>query len=276
MAGREPPLLGAGGGKLGRADDVAGCVDVGDRGLEVLVHEHPAARLRFEPGLLEAQVFGITLPPGRDQHCVGAEGQTALHHHPVSGDGIRLDPVDLLTKVEAHPSLLELLAKVPTHLAVHHVEEGGAHVAQRHVRPKGAEHAGVLDPDHSCAGHNHPAGHARKGKDVVARDQAHMVGGESGRHPGAAAYGEEDEATRDELLSLTPGDDDLLRFLEATEAVEYLHLVARQLLVDHVALALDDVASPGQELLDRDRGTFAPDAVQGPPAKAAQIDDSLP
>ena len=73
MAHGDARLLHRGGREGREADDVAGRVDVGDRGLVVLVHGDEAAVVRGQAGQVEGRVVGRAVSPGGEEHPVDPE-----------------------------------------------------------------------------------------------------------------------------------------------------------------------------------------------------------
>ena len=64
--------------------------------------------------------------------------------------------------MEDHAAFLELAAEEVADFAIHHVEEGGAHVAEQHLDAQDREHRGVLDADDPGAGDDQAARQARQ------------------------------------------------------------------------------------------------------------------
>ena len=137
-------------------DGVAHGIDVGGRGLQVLVHPDAARLAQLQSGLL-GQGRGGTHADG-EQHEVGLQGLAALQE---DGEGLvgAAEAGDALLQVEAHALLHEVLV----HGGGHGVVDGGHHLISHLDHRDG--HAGVvqvfghLQPDEARA-HHHGTAHA--------------------------------------------------------------------------------------------------------------------
>ena len=125
----------------------------------------------------------------------------------------------------------------------------GATVDDRHLHPQGGEHRGVLDPDHAGADHGEVARQVVDVEDVVRGQDRLAVRRQAGRIAGAGAHGDEDLVHRQPASALEPLHQDGVAVGEGGAPAKDLDVVARQVLLDHGELALDDALHVPHELL---------------------------
>ena len=86
----------------GKADDIAGGIDVLHRGLIVLVYINSAALVGRETGRAQVKVGGVGLPAGRHENSIYLDRSTGLEGN---GQGVIVAVAfeDALAVHEAHP-----------------------------------------------------------------------------------------------------------------------------------------------------------------------------
>ena len=146
-------LFHGGGRQGGKADDVARGVDVGNRGLEVLIDLDPATLCGLDADALQTQFFDVAPATDADQSHIVGPGRSILELQ-LHLLAMRTDAREATLHLDLDANGAQLIDQASDDLTVdegHHVvmffEQCYAHVERR-------ENAGVLDADGAGA-HDH-------------------------------------------------------------------------------------------------------------------------
>ena len=165
----------------------------------------------------------------------------------------RLHGRDLLTQTERHPEVAEVVLEAFHDLVVAEVEQAPALVDHRHLRPQRGKDRGVLDPDHPSAHDDQRPGDAVHLQQLVGVEHGLAVELHGGRPEGPGPDGDHDVLRCDLPRASTVGADLQGVWIdEARGTLDHGHVVAGELVLDHVGLSPDDVLVPGAEVVDRD------------------------
>jgi hypothetical protein len=150
-----------------------------------------------------------------------------------------------------------------------------------HDRDAGAErgeHGGVLDADHPCPDDDERCGHALQAQHRVGVEHPLIVELDLGWTGRLRAGGDDDVLRRDdlEIAARLTLDGHGVRVLEPGDAAEDVHVVAQELVADHLDLAADHMLCARQQVLDRDLALDAiAHAVQVPLGEPGEVEDCL-
>ena len=232
------------------ADDVPGGEDVGHRGPVPRIDPHAAPGVGREPGRGQVQRLGGGDASRREEDHVrhdplaGLEGQ----HRPPRGllaDGQR---GHRLAEAESDVAVAHLVHELVHDLAVDELQHSLAPLDQGHVHPHRREDRRVLDADHAGADDGEAAGQVGELHDVVRRQNDLAVGRHARRGRGLGAHRDHHVGGGDATRAGLALDLERVGVDEPRGAGEHGHVVAPQLVFDHLDLAADDVVDAGEEL----------------------------
>ena len=155
VAHRDPTLLHAGRSEAGKADHVAGRVDVRHRGLEMLVDGEVAALVRHDAERFQVEPLHVTAATGRRQHR-RCRLDAAFFGGDAADARLRVDLALHRRVAQPQPETepLELGGEPVADLGVEEAEQPIAPVHHRHVRAERSEDAGVLAGDDAGTEHD--------------------------------------------------------------------------------------------------------------------------
>ncbi len=216
------------------------------------------ALVGLDADLLESEVLGRALSPGRVQDRLARDALAALEHDQRAAL-VALDGLDRLAQAEHHAEVAQRELQRAHDLGVAERQQLAARVDDRDLGADGGEDRGVFDADHTGADDHERLRDVVEVEDAVGVDDGLVVELDGGRACGPAAGRDHDRSRIHHLAAAVGGrDHDRVVVGELRRAVEDRHVVARQLIADHVGLALAHARRARAEILDRD---LALDAV---------------
>ena len=253
MADRDARLLHAHAREGGKADDVAGGVDVGGARAVERVGVHVAAVVDGDAGGGEVEFVGVALASRGHQHAVGREGGAGVEHD-LGRALVHGHALDLRVVVDADPESArhrggERLRGVGIEL----LEQARARVDDGDLAAEGPEDAGVLGADHAAPHDDHARGDALEAQHRVGVDDDLVVEGKEVRAERGRSGGDEEDLAGDAAQRLAVRADlDRVRADESCESLNALDAVTLEVLVDALPFRLDDRALAVHEVGDGD------------------------
>jgi hypothetical protein len=247
----QPSLLHRRGREARPPDDVAGCVDVLDARAEVGAHRDVAARVGGEARLLEVEIGGLPLPPGRVEHDLGWDALPALearHRRPL----VALDRRHCLAEPEDDPHVAQVVLEPFGDLRVDEVEEPRALLDDGYLQAERREHRRVLDADDAGTDDEHRRRDVVEEEQTVGVEDRLVVELDGARAVRARSRGDDDLLGAQPPVLGAAAQDDGVRVDEAGGAGDDVNAIPRELVADDVDLALDDLPRPQRKILDRD------------------------
>ena len=197
-------------------DHVADRPDAGHLGAELVVGLDLAALVGLQPGLVEAEAFGVGPAADRDQHDVGLDrlGRAALRGLDGQRDrvALALGLGDLGRKPELEALLLEDLVGFLAHVAVEAGQDLVEELDDRDLRAEPPPDRAELEPDHAAADHDHALRHLRQLERAGGIDDPLLVDGDAGQRRDRRAGGDDDVLRADGAVA----DLDRVGALEAS------------------------------------------------------------
>ena len=189
--------------------------------------------------------------PGREQDHVGDDVLARLELDEALGLGHlhHLQVIHRLAAAKGDVRLAQLVDQLVDDLMVDELQGPGAPVDDRHLHPQGGKHGGVLDAHHAGADHGEVARQVVDVEDVVRGHDRLAVRGQPGRIAGAGAHGDQHLVHRQPAPALEPLHQNGVGIDEGGASPDDLDVVARQVLLHHRELALDDALHVTHELL---------------------------
>src|SRR5579883_1676111 len=274
MTAGQSPLLHRCAGQRRKANDVAGRVDVGYLGLEVLADRDLAALVGAQAGGIDVEQIAVGLASDGVQQRLAVYVLAAFQF----GE----DPVALRVEADRnHPlpqpkdsaQLPQLKAQALDDLPVHELQQRRALIEQGHLHPQCGEHGRVFQPNNAGAHDDQFPGQLIERVQLVRVEHAPAVDGNilAVRRPRAARN--QHMVRLEHLRAFIVHDRDRMGIQKAGIALHHVDVVAPQLRLDdfnlagHHALRAEDQVRHRNAVFEH----VAP-PVKGALAKSAQVE----
>ena len=149
----------------GKADHVAGGVDVRDLGLVVLVDGDAAAIVGLEAGGGKVEVVDVALAAHGVEQRIAGDVLLAFEVGDDGAVGQLFDALDLFAEAQGDAGVAQVVAEGLDDFAVGELEQAVALFNERDAHAEDGEHAGVFDADDAAADHDEGAGQFGQGRE---------------------------------------------------------------------------------------------------------------
>src|SRR5262252_8724721 len=224
----------------GETDHVAGCIDVRDRRLEVIIDRQAATRIRLETDRFKIEVLRRAFASNRiDQGgCLDSFGMLQVYINAVV---FLIDREDLFLMIQRDADVLHLLLENFDNFRIDELQQARTFVDERDGDAQRGHDRGVLRADDTAADYDDRIRNVFEGEKTVRVDDRFIVEGNVGRSGWLRTDGDHDEVCRvfDGPAGLLNAQS--VRIFEAGSSVDHIDPVASHLIFDDGNLVRDDV-----------------------------------
>ncbi len=208
--------------------------------------------VRLEPGVLELEPGGRALPSGGVQHGVRRDHLAAGELCQDVSVVAPVDRHDRLAEAQRDAQLAQVVLERLDDLRVDEREKAGLTLDHRHAYADRREDRRVLDADHAGADDRHRRGDALELEDAVRVQHGAAVEVDVRRLHRRGADCDHDLVGGHATVAAVGAEVERVLVDEPRRAGQQVDVVARQLVPDHLGLAVDHAAGAPEEVLDRD------------------------
>jgi hypothetical protein len=259
--------------RAGKADDVAGGVDVGHGGLERVVDFEFSARIRLEgSGFQTKRVsIGLTSHAVEERARLNFLAAFEFGEDAVAG-GVESDARDLFTETKRRAHLPKVIGERLDDFAIDEIEDRGTLIDESDFRAESGEEGGVLETDDARTDDDQFLRDAVDAGNLIGIDDVLAVEGNVRAVRRARAASDQKMAGPQERFLAVVYDFDCVRIDKLREALKDCDVVALELRVNHFRFARDDRLYPRREFLDGNIAirVVAVDALHG---RAGELKD---
>src|SRR5713101_823577 len=251
VANSDAALFQGSGGQSGKADNVAGGINMWNGGAIVFVHGDVAAVIEGKIGFLERQAVDRGAAAGGEKSGVGLQRLAALHGETdtrsrIFGfDGAFVEP-------EMHAEGLEAVAEAVGNFVVEKRKKTVAAVDKSNLDSEGFENGSVFATDHAAADDGEAFRNAVHLEKSVGIESMNIVEGDLRGAVGLRPGGDEDDFTLQPARAVGALDDQGVGIFERGLAADEFDVMEGKIFQDAPALHFDNLALVMHEVVHRE------------------------